>query len=229
MKKVLLVLAAALVMVACNKKTNEPTQDPNTPKQDTTVINSLIYDQFSEILPLVCMTKTNYEAAMVKAGWEKYSGTETFIKYTDNTCSQVTSLVNSSDVVYQITCGIFPYMTDGSKYEPKVTCKHVKEAVKKIGTTFEMGADKTGCRFLATYNNIGGVINRNPNEFEINMDDNNLNASKTYYLSNDIQSWNPESTTPFVGVSMNINSYNVSGSTATEYSVAFVFSDMNKK
>lgn len=231
MKRLFFFMAAALVMVACNKnKADEPTNPDPKPQQDTTVVTkNLIHDQFDEMLPLVGLKKSDYEAAMKKAGYEKYEGTEIYGKSTANTISEVSSSVNGSDVVYKITCSIRPFKNDSSKYEPQMTVEYVKDVIVKIGNNCEMGADKINCRFLATYNQIGQKICSSPSDFEKVLTAGNLNGTKTYYVDAKIEQWNPESTVPYVGIIMNVqDAIPVQGSTATEFSVAFEFSDMTK-
>lgn len=229
MKKLFLILAAAALLVACDKnKNNEPENPDPKPQPDTTVITqNLIYDQFNEILPLQGMTKSSLESALTSAGWVKYDGTEIYGKSTNNTTSELSYKVNSSDIAYEITLNVRPYKS-GDKYESNMTLAYVKDAVKKIGNNCTMGTGKIDCRYLCAYTSIGQRYTANVDEFDATFHDNNLNAVTVYYLDSSIQNWIKateagQSQAPFVGVNIGFHTDNTYST--NEFNMSFVFTD----
>lgn len=230
MKKLFLVLAAAALLVACNKNNgNEPENPDPKPQQDTTVViqKNVIYDQFAEVLPLQGMAKASLESALTSAGWTKYDGVEIYGKSTDNTTTEFSYKVNSSDVVYEITLNVRPYQS-GDKYEPNMTLAYVKDVIKKIGSNCTMGVGKIDCRYFCAYTQIGQRYTANPDEFDATFFDNNLNGVTVYYLDATIQNWikvveEGQTQAPFVGV--NIGFRTDDSSSDNEYKMTFVFTD----
>lgn len=237
MKKLLFVLAAAALLVACNKNNNEPETpktDPTKPTQDTTVVIDAnpIYNQFKEVLPLQGMTKTNMDATLKNAGWTKYDGTEVYGKSTANTTSEITYVTDSSDVVYMITLSVRPYKL-GDTYKPNMDINYVKDVINKIGTNFEMGAGKINCRYLCAYTSIGQRYTNTPSEFAVTFNEGNINGVTVYYLDNNIANWTRpnegEKAAVYTGVQIGFRSVEqkIDGAT-NEFSMAFEFTDETK-
>lgn len=231
MKKLFLILAAAALLVACDtNKTNEPENPDSRQKPDTiedVITQNLIYDQFGEILPFQGMAKSSLESALTSAGWVKYEGTEIYGKSTDNTTSELSYKVNSSDIAYEITLNVRPYKY-GDKYEPNMTLAYVKDAVKKIGNNCTMGTGKIDCRYLCAYTSIGQRYTANVDEFDATFHDNNLNAVTVYYLDSSIQNWikateEGQSQASFVGVNISFHTDNTFSN--NEFNMSFVFTD----
>jgi len=232
MKKLLLVLAAALVMVAC-KKGNEPENPTPDPGQKTdTIINNAIYDQFSEIIPLYGAQTSVFVSTLKKAGYIQYDPTLfIFGKINANTRSEVQCDTTAAGTISKITFSIFPYDGDSTKkYESEMTDKLIKDFVKKVSNNFELGVNKTNCRFLASYTALGQKVCSSPSDFDTYFNAGNMKGSKTYYLDSKIQTWAPptqgQTASPYSGAIMGIQeAAQVAGATETEFSLAFEFKD----
>lgn len=239
MKKLLFILAAAALLVACNKdKGNEPTKptdDPTKPQQDTTVVitKNVLYDQFKEVLPFQGMTDANFTAALASAGWTKYDGTEVYGKQTANTISELNYEKNSSDVVYKVTLSIRPNKS-GATYEPNMSIAYVKDLIKKIGSNCEMGADKIDCRYLCAYTQIGQRYTVSVNDFDATFTEGNLNGVTVYYLDSKIENWTkPEqgqTAATYTGVIIGFRDATaIDGSSTKEFNLAIDYTDETKK
>lgn len=231
MKKLFLILAAAVLLVACKKENgNEPVNPDPKPQQQDTVVDNPLYNQVMQIMPLVESQKSTFESEMKKIGFEKAEGTETYIKITDNTFSEVTYVANSSDNVYSISCAIRPYAKADVKYEPTMTINYIKDIIKKIGGNCELGVNKINCVFNGSYNQLEQRILFVVGDFQTYFNENNMNGSTTVYLDSQIQNWIfGEPNPPFVGMQMSIHDANqMEGSNAKEFKLAFTFANMSK-
>lgn len=230
MKKLFYFVSLALIMaitVNCGGNPEpENTQDPVKPgEKDSVYAKNELFDCFEAIRGIVGQPVSAAQAAFTSMGLEAATDVM-YYKYYDNYGIQANVEANVEGTVYRVTCTMTPYKPDGATdHKPFVVTSLIKDAVQKMGDNVTIG-NGINCRFWAMYNQIGSKWAGNVEEYMQYVNSGSLNATNTVWLDETIPTYSLDEPGKWTGVSMNVHSFAIEGSTANEFSVAYEINDL---
>ena len=229
MKKLLSMLFIALmvsfVATSCGSDDDEsgdnpPVTPPENPDVTDTITVNPIVNVFNTGKDLVGKTHDEVVNALKAKG---YVDNGVLMLVGESYYVQMTDSVNDEGYVFNLALTITPYNSGTGVYKPLLTMSYAYDAVKKIGSQFNMGTHQL--RYWGTYNQVGTRVAANYDEFITYVNSGNFNQNNSIWIDSTLQYYDATDWNSFIGLQLHSTKYDVQGSDVVEFSFPINFID----
>lgn len=234
MKKLLSMLFIAIMVsfaaTSCGSSDDEsgdnpPVTPPENPDVTDTIKVNPIMDVFYAGKDLVGKTEAEVVSALKAKGYVDNGGVLMYVG--ESYYVQMTDSANASGVVFNLALTVTPYDDGAGVYKPMLTMSYAYDAVKKIGSEFNMGTRQL--RYWGTYNQVGTRIAANYEEFITYVNSGNFNQNNSVWIDSSLQYYDVKEWNTFIGLQLHSTKYEVPGSSEVEFSFPINFIDNTLK
>lgn len=205
-----------------NPDTSDPSENPDV---TDTISKNPIMDAFYAGKDLLGKSHDEVVSALKAKGYYDNGGIIMFVG--ESYYVQMNDSANEEGKVFNLSLTVTPYDDGVGNYKPMLTMSYAYDAVKKIGSEFNMGTRQL--RYWGTYNQVGTRIAANYEEFITYVNSGNFNQNNSVWIDSSLQYYDVKEWNTFIGLQLHSTKYEVPGSSEVEFSFPINFIDNTLK
>lgn len=205
-----------------NPDTSDPSENPDV---TDTISKNPIMDAFYAGKDLLGKSHDEVVSALKAKGYYDNGGIIMFVG--ESYYVQMNDSANEEGKVFNLSLTVTPYDDGVGVYKPMLTMSYAYDAVKKIGSEFNMGTRQL--RYWGTYNQVGTRIAANYEEFITYVNSGNFNQNNSIWLDSTLPYYEVKEWNTFIGLQLHSTKYEVPGSSEVEFSFPINFIDNTLK
>ncbi|MCQ2343480.1 MAG: hypothetical protein MJ002_00970 [Paludibacteraceae bacterium] len=225
----LIALMVTFATVSCGSDDSNSKNPPVTPQENPDVTDTItknpIMDAFYAGKDLIGKSHDEVVSALKAKGYYDNGGIIMFVG--ESYYVQMNDSANEEGKVFNLSLTVTPYNSGMGVYKPMLTMSYAYDAVKKIGSQFNMGSHQL--RYWGTYNQVGTRMAANYEEFIKYVNSGNFNQNNSIWIDSTIQHYDATDWNSFIGLQLHSTKYDVAGSDVVEFSFPINFIDNGLK